>query len=124
MTDQNTLANFERSVQKTYKYAWWLYYLGIVLVVSALGTGVFKVMQKNAVAEMKTISKGNNRSNNKLEEEFQAVYDQYQEDEENGSIFDKIGNNQDDKRAVLMGQRQPVQSVLNMQLMVCILFFI
>ena len=81
-------------------------------------------MQKNAVAEMKTISKGNNRSNNKLEEEFQAVFDQYQEDEENGSIFDKIGNNQDDKRAVLMGQRQPVQSVLNMQLMVCILFFI
>ena len=77
MDKEGMLKLFEQSVVRTRTYAWWLYWVGLSLMIGSVIGITFKIMQTIEVWGLKGLSKGNKMSNDTLEKQFSEILDQY-----------------------------------------------
>lgn len=74
-------ANFERAVNKTFKQAWWLYYLGFAMIFYGVLQLVVKSTEFYNISQMSELSKSNHKTNQELSKEFELLVKEHEEAE-------------------------------------------
>ena len=97
------LRELKRIVEKLHTFSQWLFYTGLVYIGGACTIMVVKTMQFVKIYSMHTIKKGNHVSKEELDKSFELILEDYKEEREENSWLNRLTNDVEDKRAVLMG---------------------
>lgn len=96
--------------------------MGLAYIGGSVTLIAMKVIQLLSVYGMHTIAKGNNVKTEALNESFKAIYDDFVEAQDKNYLFDKLFNDVENKRAVLMGNGGTLKIVLVLNIVTGVLF--